>query len=667
MISPRFYNYLAWLLLLLFLLVGGYLRTVVWWANPLEGDQSILISIAMRFINRGWEAFPLAANKSSAGMMNPPLIEYLYILPLLITPSLRALHWFQAGLSLAAVVLLYGYAASLFGRRVALLAALFFVVAPWAVYYGRFIWNPNPIPLFSTLLLMSLLAVLAAGRSPLHLVGALVGLTAVTQLHLSGLVLIMVTGLALILFWPQWLRPTAWPGLAALVGGGLLALLLYYPFFIFQRAVGFQDLQLMQAALLGGGEAVGQAQLNSAALLLHWDLASGHGYAEAVGMAEQLPSLWRLLPYLMQALMALALAYILLHPLITIWRQKKLPHQLSLRQKSCLILVLWVTVPILLYWRHTVYLQNYYFLYFYPVPFLALALMVDEVWQWAQPRWGRAAWLLFLPLVLLAGGQFYLSQARAQYLQAGQNLPGRTVAQVESAINAGRQALNDYPHCDFIIVGEGGTPETASLGLLEDFLYPASVRFIDSGRGYIEPADCALYLNATADERVANWLQATAVPLSYAAQIGQATVPFYRVAGHQMAGLPGRPAAAWQNGLALLDSHLTGEIASQANLTLTYEWLVTEADNGRLHYHFFNHLVNEAGELVAQEDAPAINALYWQNGDRLVTQFHLILPTELPPGSYRLLLGLYSWPDLQRVQLTTGGDIFQVTTWTVPE
>jgi 4-amino-4-deoxy-L-arabinose transferase-like glycosyltransferase len=663
--ASRSYNYLAFGLLLLFLLAGAYLRLAAWFAGPLEGDQSILISIAMRFTNRGWEAFPLAANKSSAGIMNPPLIEYLYILPLLFSQSLRALHWFQAGLSLAAVVLLYFYAMPLFGRRVALLAALFFTAAPWAVYYGRFIWNPNPIPLFATLALIGLLASLAAGRSPWHLAGALVGLTAVTQLHLSGLVLIPITGLCLLLFWPQWLRPTARPGILALAAGGLLALLLYYPFFLFQRAVGFADLRLIQSTLLGGGES--EAQFNMASLLLNWDLASGHGYIEAMGLAGQLapPLIW--LPRLMQTLMALTLVYISLRPLLAMWQQRRWPHQLSQRDKSYLILTLWISIPILLYLRHTVHLQNYYFLYLYPAPFLALALLADDVWRRLQPRWGQAAWLLFLPLALLAAGQFYVSHVRVTALQAGQNLPGRTVAQVEQAITAGRQSLQAYPDCSFIVVAEGDALETSSLGLLEDFLYPTPVRFIDSGRGYIEPAGCTLYLNATGDRLVADWLQTTAVPLPYTIQSNGSEIPFYYVAAAETAVSDLDALAHWQNGLILGHSHLAGEIAPQSQLTLTYEWLVAERTNDRTQYHFFNHLLNDAGELVAQEDTPAINARYWRAGDRLVTQFYLTLPPELSGGQYTLLIGLYSWPDLQRVPIIAGRngdvDVYEVTTW----
>jgi hypothetical protein len=116
----------------------------------------------------------------------------------------------------------------------------------------------------------------------------------------------------------------------------------------------------------------------------------------------------------------------------------------------------------------------------------------------------------------------------------------------------------------------------------------------------------------------------------------------------------------------LLGHHREGTLAPAEQVWLTYEWLV-ESPPPSQRYHFFNHLVDDAGQLVAQEDAAAINALYWQTGDRLVTQFHLTLPADLPAGNYRLLVGMYSWPDLVRVPLATGGDVYETAVWQVGE
>ncbi len=155
------------LLLLLLLLVAAYLRLWGLDHSPILGDQSILLNIGMHFVNTG--KIPLAANKSSAGIMNPPLIAYLLALPLFVKGTLTAVHLFQSIMGVTAVAVLAIYTQRLFGWRVALLCTLLFAVNPWAVYYSRFIWNPNPVPLFSTLLLMSLLAYFVGNRHPIHL------------------------------------------------------------------------------------------------------------------------------------------------------------------------------------------------------------------------------------------------------------------------------------------------------------------------------------------------------------------------------------------------------------------------------------------------------------------------------------------------------------------
>ena len=60
----------AILLFALLLRLRGLDTTGLW------GDQAFTLNTAMRWVNGG--PLPLAANKSSVGFVNPPLIEYLY-------------------------------------------------------------------------------------------------------------------------------------------------------------------------------------------------------------------------------------------------------------------------------------------------------------------------------------------------------------------------------------------------------------------------------------------------------------------------------------------------------------------------------------------------------------------------------------------------------------
>lgn len=652
--------------------LAAYLRFRGLAYGEMGSDQSILYSIAMTWVNGG--ALPLAANKSSAGIMNPPLVEYLIGLPLMLRTTILSAVRFQALLGVGAVLALYLYAAPLFGRRVALLAAFLFAVSPWAVTYSRFIWNPNPIPFFSTLLLGSLLAVAAgAERRPVHLALAFLWLAAVTQLHLSGLVLIPVVGLVLLLFRRRW-----WPGpeqdgaakgvWPLLVGAGLF-LLLYAPFLLYEAAAGFGDVRAVWSALRGG-QATGEATVNTASWLLTLDLASGAGFAQ--GRAAWLEAVWPAfwLPALARWLFAAALAYAAAAPLLWHLRQRRgrLRQPLPPRLVALLILALWIAVPVLAYLRHTVYLQHYYFLYLLPAPFLLLALVADEAGRRLREvvggSWSRraAVALVAAPLLLLGAWQIHANHLRLELLDAGALRPQRTVAQVQELIDASRRLLDEHPACDLVIVADAGTFEMSPLGLLRDFVHPRPARFLEAGRGYIIPDGCSLYLRAAGAPLLDEWLATSGRPL---AETGEGTF-------HRVDGQTDHPPALqrWENGLALLSAEVTTVPAAGQPLTLLYRWQVT-APPPPADYHFFNHVLDGGGELVAQEDAAAIDARNWREGDVLVTRFTIPLPAEMPAGRYTVQVGQYTWPDVTRVPLAGDGTAttataYQVAAFAVP-
>lgn len=65
-------------------------------------------------------------------------------------------------------------------------------------------------------------------------------------------------------------------------------------------------------------------------------------------------------------------------------------------------------------------------------------------------------------------------------------------------------------------------------------------------------------------------------------------------------------------------------------------------------YTAFVHLLNEAGELVAQLDRPPAGypTSNWHVGEIVQDTFCMPLPPDLPPGQYEVQTGFYSWPDL---------------------
>jgi hypothetical protein len=103
-------------------------------------------------------------------------------------------------------------------------------------------------------------------------------------------------------------------------------------------------------------------------------------------------------------------------------------------------------------------------------------------------------------------------------------------------------------------------------------------------------------------------------------------------------------------------------------LTATLSW---EASVDLTERHvIFVHLLSADGELVAQyDDAPVGQALprgAWPSGATFKYPIPIELPCDLPSGDYRLLVGVYLWPDIERLPILsevsgTWGDAFELS------
>jgi hypothetical protein len=672
-------------LLLLLIGVGGYLRLRDLGYSPIMGDQSILLNIAMRFVNEG--KVPLAANKSSAGIMNPPLITYLLALPLWFSGSITAPHMFQGFIGIAAILAMAIYTKQLFGWRVALISIALFSFNSWAVYYSRFIWNPNPIPLFSTLMLMSLITYFAGRRQPIHLAASFVWLATITQLHLSGLVLVVAMGLILLFFWSDWWQRNRWQHLISIIVGTLIGLMLYWPYLRFQRAVGFIDIRAAMTALVGSETqvtdlGVSAARLNAASFLLVKELATGNNVWFALSLPLDTIRFGTWFAGISTGLFLLSLLYVVLIPILRLRLQLTTQTKLTpstqavtSQDKVLVILAIWIFVPILLFLRHSVYLQNYYFLYIFPAPFLAIALMLDHLMRHVEkgilpfsPAKIRQPIVfgLLIPVIGLCIWQFYLYQSWFDLVEEGIIVPPRQAFYVQQAIDVARQITAENPDCDLLLLGEGDAMERSSLGAIESFIYPTAVRYVDTERGYIIPAFCATYLTIADDALAYDWLHGNSVMRPEQIVAGNETWRFYEVYSS-----PGdnqsKVTASWQNGISLIQTEITGAAARDGLLTLNYTWHVWAMPPSGIRYHFFNHVIDTQGFLVAQDDTPAIDAVNWRMDDQLVTQFFLQLPADIASGNYSIVVGLYTWPELDRVSLlNTDETVYLVTTIEIP-
>jgi hypothetical protein len=123
------------------------------------------------------------------------------------------------------------------------------------------------------------------------------------------------------------------------------------------------------------------------------------------------------------------------------------------------------------------------------------------------------------------------------------------------------------------------------------------------------------------------------------------------------------PAARF--GAATLLSHeLVGEVGPGRSATLQLLW-ETGPDGFDADYKVFVHLLDADGQIVQQWDAPPVGGWYptsyWDPSEVVLDEHTLAISPDLPPGSYRLIMGLYR-PDGARLSLDDGRDWLEVAT-----
>ena len=186
----------------------------------------------MRWVNGG--ALPLAANKSSVGFVNPPMIEYLYAAALWLWRDILSVSFLTLSGGLLAVIVTGYVTARLFGRRAGLWAMLAFAVAPWAVFWSQLIWNQTMVPPFAALTLGGLLLYLADRPRAVYLVIAFAAAAAMTQVHPGSAIQLVTMALALFIF-----RRRA--RLSHVLAGAAVFGLLYLPYLAYQIGTGWVD------------------------------------------------------------------------------------------------------------------------------------------------------------------------------------------------------------------------------------------------------------------------------------------------------------------------------------------------------------------------------------------------------------------------------------------
>jgi hypothetical protein len=135
--------------------------------------------------------------------------------------------------------------------------------------------------------------------------------------------------------------------------------------------------------------------------------------------------------------------------------------------------------------------------------------------------------------------------------------------------------------------------------------------------------------------------------------LGIVTVGEAKLAPPQSTPDPDHPlSVALADGITLRGYDLApAEVHAGEAITVTLYWTAREAPSRD--YQVFVHLLGDDPEQLAQGDGPPLSGYYptsmWTAGETLVDPHPISLPTDLPAGPYRLLVGMYNLETMERL------------------
>jgi hypothetical protein len=136
--------------------------------------------------------------------------------------------------------------------------------------------------------------------------------------------------------------------------------------------------------------------------------------------------------------------------------------------------------------------------------------------------------------------------------------------------------------------------------------------------------------------------------------------PFDQVAlGYVVVPTPGNPdiakpvKAEFEGQINLLGYDAADSLSPGAELDVTLYWEAHQPPKDN--YVVFVHLLDADGRLVANHDGPPMEGRYptkaWLPGQIVPDTHRIMLKPDVPVGTYRLQVGMYRWPSLERLRV----------------
>jgi hypothetical protein len=619
-----------WIALAVILILAAALRLGMPDVVEFKRDEANLSLLALNMAHG--QGIPLLGITSSIGVNNAPVNVYVLVPPYLFSSDPVLATQYIGLLNVIGVLLTYLLARRYYNPGVALVAALFFAVGPWAVVFSRKIWSQDMLPIFVVMTVGTGLLGFLEGKRWAQLVHLpLLALTG--QIHYVTFVLIPIT-LYLMFVGRRRLSRVFLIGLA-------LALLSFVPFIIGAIQALIPILWMVPKAIEAGGQGHSLGLTGTAIQYAVLSLAGTdiHAFAGQTAFQQYLASVPDAYPFFN--------AFALVVLLSGGWLIVRAVRRRDARRPFDVVVVLWLFFTPLIFSVTWSQVQIHYMIPIFPAACIALGSALSDLWSAlagrAQVR--RAVFALVgAGLALVAVLQIWLQVALLTFVNTnatpnGFGTPLGYLAPVRDTILAAHPA-QVLARLDGQFVGND-EDSTVWAALLYDV---PQVRFLADGID-VFPAQDALYLSreCAADGQV--FKLRPLIDSSHAPE-GCYTLRPRQPADFDSSFYTALPDMSnfrsFANGARVIGYRWAPETGC-----LSTAWTVEKPASGPKsdQFNVAVKFINAQGQEILNADNAFWLGRYWQAGDRITRRFCLTGGQERIPEITGVRLGMYTLED----------------------
>jgi 4-amino-4-deoxy-L-arabinose transferase-like glycosyltransferase len=577
---------------------------------------------------------------SSTGVGTFPMAIWLYAIPYAFSSSPVVATGFVALLNLLAVIGCYFLTRHWFGGMAALVATLLYAVAPWAVIYSRKIWHTVLMPPIVMLYITTGWLAFVRGRR-WALVAHTLALAMLVHTHLTSLPFILLTVLWAFIF----CKRIDWRLVPISIVIGMLT---FVPYLITDAGKDWRNVR--------GYIALAQEPSSIRADAIHaaWAITTGYDLHHLTGL-DLYQEFLATTPNIRWLFAALGLGAIL-GIALALWRTlRRARRGLNDETAAALMAATWMAMPVLFLTRYSQArpVAPHYFTTTLPAQFILIGWIVGQVGRLKGHLTRICQAALIILVMVLAATQAYEFVSVLRFVMTRETAfggYGTPVAYEIQAVETAKHLGQEIGSEEVIVLSLGDEPRMYEMpNAAHVLMYNHPHRAVDIQTAVVFPEHPAVYW-VTYEMSPGEELLATYTPEITDARIplreGIRSFRFYRWPGGKpdipcLQPLPDGP-ATWANGARLVGYCIEGEPKPGGTIHWMLVWQPTQSPTEDVYYHWFNHVLDEDGEMRGQKDGPSMRPAYWRAGDTVINWFEIPITPDSPGGQLSMRVGMYT-------------------------